>query len=194
MQKFTITTLICLLLMSCGQTGKTNNSQTKGDIPKRNMDKYLEDIFISKYPNYMDNELVRDKATKELKKVVDSLYRKKYLEDIPLKVFKVRKNPHGKGAIVQFYADNKYSEDNLLSNDLGFDIIAFMNEELASTLSENSETKYYVYGHKYNRATQAMVDILVDMTYYSTETLISTASHSNKFNIGNFICEVDSLK
>ena len=39
-----------------------------------------------------------------------------------------------------------------------------------------------------------MADILVGMTYYSTVTEISTLSYSTKFKIGNFICEIDSLK
>jgi hypothetical protein len=192
--RISIATLICLVIISCGQTGTLNNGYATNEIPKRKIDKYLENIFFSKYPNYQDNEMIRDKATIELRKTIDSLYKNKYLEDVPLKIFKIKKNPHGKGAIVQFYADNQYEVDTMLSNELGFDVIGLMSEELASTLSESSDKKYFIYGHNYNRVTQPMADILVGMTYYSTVTEISTLSYSTKFKIGNFICEIDSLK
>ena len=193
--KYLIVIFAAILIMSCNQTGNQNNVQTQSETPKRKIDSILNDIFLVKYPNYEENEMVREKATVALKNAIDSLYDKKYLEGIPLKVFRVRKNPHGPGAIVQFYSDNDNIGDKLLSNQLGFDIIGLMSEELASTLSEKSENKYIVFGHKYKRVDAAMASVLVDMTYYSTKTEISTESYSsNKFKIGNFICEVDSIK
>jgi hypothetical protein len=174
-----------------------NEQQKKKDeniITKRKIDPYLEEIFLKKYANYAVNSLVKTNALKELNKKIDSLYPLKYLEDIPLKIFKIAKNTQGKGAIVQFYTDNDETQSPI-SNQLNFDIIGLMSEEMASNLKEDSYQKYLIKGHNYIRATQEMADLIVAMTYYSTETSIEKESYGiPKFKVGNFICEIDSLE
>lgn len=164
-------------------------------IPKRKLDPFLEEIFIKKFPNFKENDLVKEKALDQLNKKIDSLYPLKYLEDIPLKIFKIQKNKNGKGAIVQFYADNKDETNNILTSDVGFDVIGLMDEKLASTLSANNIQTYYIRGHNYKRMDKTMISVLVDMTYYSPTPEISTELYGiNNINLGNFICEIDSIR
>lgn len=178
-----------MFLLSC------NSNINSRVYCERKIDKYLNNIFKIDYPNYSNNELVRENAKESLKKLIDSVYDKGYFEDIPMKIFKIRKNPYGKNAIIQFYADNWSSEDNRLSSNLGFDIIGLVPESFASELSENNYTTYYIYGSNYKRADHNVTTSLVPMTYYSTEIEIEKTSYSvPKFIIGNFICEIDSLK
>lgn len=163
-------------------------------ISKRKLDPFLEEIFIKKIPNFKENDLVKEKALNELNKKIDSLYPIKYLEDIPLKIFKIKKNTNGKGAIVQFYADNKDETNNILTSDVGFDIIGLMDEKLASTLSESDIQTYYIRGHNYKRLNEKKVYILIDMPYYSPIPEISTETYGIKnINLGSFICEIDSI-
>lgn len=107
----------------------------------RKIDPFLDTIFNIRYPNYRSNEIVREKALKNMIKVIDSLAPKGYLDDIPLKILKVQKNPHGKGALVHFYSHNK-TETELLSDKVQFDLIGLMDEKLGESINENKS--YYV--------------------------------------------------
>ena len=186
--------LIVLTILGCLNDENNSNAIDQNNLKERKIDSVLKYILITKHPNYAGNTLVREKATKDLEAAIDTLYKKKRLEEIPLKVFKVGKNTMGPGAIVQFYADNEKDDDRVLSNKLGFDVIGFADEELAAKLTEGNDKEYYIYGHKYTKATQEMVDLLVDMTFYSVETEVKATSYSTKINIGVFICEIDSIK
>ncbi|HVW12768.1 MAG TPA: hypothetical protein VHB54_03045 [Mucilaginibacter sp.] len=186
--------ILCFLssLLSCDvpQTNQSNITQ----IRLRKIDPILQQLE-KKFPNYKDNQIVRDNAADYLQHKIDSVVPLGYLNDIPLKVFRIGKNPHGKGALVQFYSDNYDSnESTRLSDRLNFDIIGFMNEKLATTLKENG--KYFVYGKKLKRLTETETFLIVNQVYYSPETKISKNAIWDVYNfyVGDLICEVDSVK
>ncbi len=189
--------MVCLLFVSCGPVDSRTEKKTEV-IEKpvfRKMGATVQDIFFVKHTNVATNDLVKEKALKEFMHQVDSLVPLHYLEDIPLKVFAVQKNPHGKGALVQFYTDNELNRDGYPNtNLLGFDIIGFMSEELASTIDDTK--KYYVYAHNYKRLNYAEVSVLVDKMYHGTTPRVSTGTVRDdeiQVIIGNFACEVDSI-
>jgi hypothetical protein len=174
-----------------------NQKKEKKSIPDlRKIDTVLTDIFQNKFPNYMDNALTKDKALTLLTSKIDSLAPLHYLEEIPLKIFKIQKNPHGKGALVQFYTDNiDRPNKNIFSNQLQFDILGFMSEELASTLDEKK--KYFIFGHKYKRLNKTETYIIVNTTYFSPETEISKDAMNSDvytYKVGVFLCEIDSVR
>lgn len=187
--KNTLFLLIIISLSSCNQQQKE-----KVEVEKRKIEPILESV-IKKYPNYTDNTLVRENATKELDKKIDSVLTLGYLNDIPLKVFRIGKNPHGKGALIQFHTDNYDSDKpDILSNRLNFDIIGFMNEKLASTLKEDGT--YYIYGKNLKRLSKTEVFLIVTQVYYSPGTEISKDAIYDvyNYNIGDILTEIDSVK
>jgi len=117
-----------------------------------------------------------------------------YFDDIPLKVFRMGKNPHGKGALVHFYTDNYDTKiPNRLSDKFNFDIIGFMNEDIAKTINEDE--KYYVYGKKFKRLSEDEVFLLVNRVYHSPGTSIGKGLYEvYEFTIGDLMCEIDSVK
>lgn len=186
--------LLCFILFSCNENGLINE-QKVDSINKRKVDVYLDYILKDKYSNYSKNELVRDKATKELNKKFDSLIKVNVLNDIPLKVWKISKNPHGKGALVHLYADNYSSESKMLSDRLGYDVIGFMDVQKATKLLDSK--KYYVTGNKFNRLNETEAFLIVNQLYYSPKVEINRDAIYNdifKFKMGVFMCEIDSIK
>lgn len=181
-----------LSIFSCNSPNNEENSTDKTKY--RKIDPILE-ALISKYPNYIENTIVRENATKELDKKIDSILHLGYLNDIPLRVFKMEKNPLGKGALVQFYTDNyKVNQSNKLSDRLNFDIIGFMDEKLASTLSESGT--YFIYGNKLKRLDETDLFLGDYKVYFSPETAIKedVFFHVYNFNIGDISCQIDSVK
>lgn len=190
--KYIILTLGIFTFLSCNNPNHKNKETDK--IETRKIDPIL-DALTKKYPNYTDNSIVRENATKELDKKIDSLLNLNYLDDIPLKVFRMGKNPHGKGALVQFHTDNYDSDQpNRLSDRLNFDIVGFMDEKLASTLTEDGT--YFIYGKKLKRLNETEVFLIVNQVYYSPGTEISKDAIFDvyNFNIGDVLCEIDSVK
>lgn len=176
-----------LVISSCANS---NNADVKR-VQIRKMDTVLNRI-IEDYPNYETNEIQREKLLKVFIRTIDSLASLNYLNDIPLEVLKIQKNPHGDGAMVQFYANNSTSEGKLLSDQLQFDFIAFMDENEAAKL--NDKHRYYVSGKKIERLTQDMVNILVRVSYNSAEpTIEKTLSDDYIFNAGIFFCQVSKV-
>lgn len=190
--KYIILTIALITILSCNDSNQKDKENTKNEI--RKIDPILSEI-TKKYPNYMDNSIVRENATQELDKKIDSLLNLGYLNDIPLRVFRMGKNPDGKGALVQFYTDNYNSNNpNILSDRLNFDIVGFMDEKLASTLKEDGT--YYVYGKKLKRLNETEVFLIVNQIYYSPETKISKDAIGDvyNFNVGDILCEIDSIR
>jgi hypothetical protein len=190
--KYIILTLALFTIISCNNPNQKNKETD--NIETRKIDPIL-DALTKKYANYTDNTIVRENATKELGEKIDSLLNLNYLDDIPLKVFKMEKNPHKKGALVQFYTLNHDSNrPNRLSDRLNFDIIGFMDEKLASTLKEDGT--YFIYGKKLKRLSKTEVFLIVNQVYYSPGTEISKDPILNtyNFNIGDILCEIDSVK
>src|SRR5690606_8397153 len=113
--------------------------------------------------------------------------------DIPMKILSIQKNPHGKGALVQLYADNLIS-DPILSDQLLFDYLALMEEDEAEKL--NDKESYFVTGKKISRLDEAMVSVLTDKIYNSPIPSVRKGSIYDHFdlNAGVFLCEVDSIK
>jgi hypothetical protein len=180
------------LLTSCNQSKNTENN---GMITKRKTDILLENLE-KKFQNYKENELVREDMRNELDKKIDSVYKLNHLDDIPMKVFRIGKNPHGKGALIHFRTDNfNYENRSLLSDRLNFDIIGFMDEQKASQLKEN-ET-YLIFGKMLERLTRPDVFLIVPQVYYSPETRISRDGIFDEifnYNIGDFLMEIDNVK
>lgn len=161
--------------------------------------------LTKEYPNYKDNSIVRENATKELDKKIDSLLNFNYLDDIPLKVFRMGENPYKtntKGALVQFHTDNYNSDQpNRLSDRLNFDIVGLMDEKLASTLTEGGT--YFIYGKKLKRLSKKEVFLMGNNAYYTSNNAYYTSGTEiskdpifdvYNFNIGVISCEIDSVK
>ena len=190
--RYIILTITLLTFFSCNNTNQKEKESEK--IEKRKIDPIL-DAITKEFPNYTENTIVRENATKELSKKIDSVLNLGYLNDIPLKVFRMGKNPHGKGALVQFQTDNYNSDKpDKLSDRLNFDIIGFMDEKLASTLKEDGT--YFIYGKKLKRLSETEVFLIVNQVYYSPGTKISKDAIYDvyNFNIGDILCEIDSVK
>ncbi len=105
----------------------------------------------------------------------------------------IHKNPGGEGSMVQFYADNSYNPERL-SNQLQFDLIAFMSDEVASTLDDKK--KYAVYGINYQRLDMEDASALIPRLYYGPESGISkdVSRGDPRYSIGTFAGEIDSVK
>lgn len=190
--KYIILTLGFFTILSCNNPNLKNREIEK--IETRKIDPILESL-AKKYPNYTENSIVRENASKELDKKIDSLLNLNYLDDIPLKVYIMGKNPHGKGALVQFYTNNFNSDQpDRLSDRLNFDIVGLMDEKLASTLTEDGT--YFIYGKKLKRLNEKEVFLIVNQVYYSPGTEISKDLIYNvyNFNIGDILCKIDSVK
>jgi hypothetical protein len=191
--KNTFTILILFgLLSSCNQSKNTDNKET---ITKRKTDILLENLE-KKFPNYKENQMVRENMQKELDKKIDSVYKLNYLDDIPMKVFRIGKNPHGKGALIQFHTDNFDSENrSLLSDRLNFDIIGFMDEQKASQLKEDGT--YLISGKMLKRLNETEVFLIVPQVYYSPGTEISKDGIYDEifnYNVGDLLMEIDNAK
>ena len=181
------------ILTSCSQSKKAENIESK--IIKRKIDLLLENLE-KKYPNYKENQIVRDNMQNELDKKIDSVYKLNFLDDIPVKVYSMGKNPHGKGALIQFHTDN-FDTDNrdLLSDRLNFDIIGFMTEEKASQLKEDGT--YLISGKMLKRLNKTEVFLIVPQVYYSPWTEISKDMIYDEifnFNIGDLLMEIENVK
>lgn len=186
MKKIIFTILFLFIIFSC----KENNYELKEDttvIKYSKVDTILNSL-LKKYPNYSENTFVRQKASIELKSKIDSIINLGVFDKIPLKILNIGKNPHGKGALVQFYTETNYSP-KLPSDTFYFDVIGLMDDKLASTINE-SDT-YYIFSKNYKRLNKNEVNILVDRTYYSTDVEIS---EDKKFYVGIYIGVIDSLK
>lgn len=181
------------LLSSCNESKKAEN---KGEnIVKRKTDLILENLE-KKYPNYIENQIVRENMQNELDKKIDSVYKLNFLDDIPVKIFRMGKNPHGNGALIQFHTDN-FNSDNrsLLSDRLNFDIIGFMDEKKASKLKENGT--YLVSGKMLKRLNETEVFLIVPQVFYSPGTEISKDGIYDEifnYNIGDLLMEIDNAK
>lgn len=159
------------------------------------MDIVLENL-MEKYPNYDSNELTRKNMENEFKKIIDSISKMDFYSDIPLKILSIQKNPHGKGAIVQFYTDNAthmYGESDHYSDFLKFDYIALMDEEKAGTLDENQ--KYFISCKKMDQLNETETYIIVSRTYFAPETKIEKSSSGDKYQFyaGVCLCEVNTI-
>ena len=176
---------LALGLLSCQpQKGKPEES------PKKRVEVVLQKIFVKDYPLYAHNGLIQEKAVKSFVRQLDSLVSLHGLEDIPLKVQSIDKNPNGKGAIVQFYSDPYApSSPSNLAGCLGVGFIGLMSEELASRLTTNSTV--LVRGHNYHRASQDQLDLIYSKTYYGAEAKVDGEPN---FNIGTYMVEVEKFK
>jgi hypothetical protein len=163
-------------------------------VEKRKIDTFLETL-TSKYSNYTENSVVRENAAKELDYKIDSIVKLGYLSDIPLKVFRILKNPHGKGALIQFYTENLNTIiPERMSDRLTYDLIGMMDEKIANSIKEDSS--YIIFGKYLKRLNETEVFLLVNQVYYSPRTEINkdVISDVYKFNIGILLYEIDSVK
>lgn len=163
-------------------------SSKKGDPAK--LTSVLSYILKEKYPNYEKNELSQENALNEIIAAVDSLAPLHYLEDIPLEIFRIQKNPHGKGAIVQLYTGRRYLTDTAVIAKLRFEVISLMPDSLAIALDEEKE--YMIRGKKYKRLSDE-VYMIVGQTFFSPTPNVEEYIGIHAFQAGIFMCEVDSM-
>lgn len=187
--KNTIIILFLFTLISCV---KPKDKSVAEDIPERKTEKVLKQIFQKDYPNYLTNDLVKEKALKSLVSKMDSVVKHNGLEEVLLKVSNVTKNPNGKGAIVLFYSIEKEHEDRSFSGKLNFNIIGLMSEKLASRINDHNVYRIKK-AHNYNRVNQDQVSLLYNMTMYSTTPNISKNGNEVSFSIGTYMAEIDEL-
>ena len=135
---------ILISIASCNESQQTQTVFIKPKNDDRNIDKCLTEIFITKYPTFAENELVRQKAFLKFNKKIDSISKINKLEDIPLNIYSISKNPHGKGAIVQFYANEINPTNKSLPIKIIYNVFGLMSEKLASTLSETADRTYFI--------------------------------------------------
>jgi hypothetical protein len=195
MKKIKYSFYLLLFLFGCNDFNQnTNLSDLKNS--QRKIDLELDRIFNQKYPNYQINELVKSNALIEFQNTIDSLVPNHILEDIPLQILKVQKNPNGSGAIVHFYARNfNTSEPKLLSDNVTFDLIGFTSEQIASSLNEKKQ--YFAFGHNHKRLSKEESDLIARITYYSNDIEIEeNYSYRNTYayNLGVYLVELDSIK
>jgi len=177
--------LFTFLLISC-----QSKKESPIEIPKKQVESILQKIFVKDYPLYTHNQLVQDKAIKVFENKIDSLVIINGLEDIPLKILSIDKNPKGKGAIVQFYSDpDEVFNSHNLSRCLQVGFIGLMSEKLATKLTTNS--KVLIRGHNYKRLSQYEVDLFYNQTYYGA---VVKVDGKPTFNAGIFMVEVDKFK
>lgn len=179
-----------LLLFSCHTEGSDQQPDNSNDVINvRKIDPILNEIFINKYPNFKENSIVRDQANLELTHQIDSLVHLGYLDDIPLKVLRIQDLEDESGVLVQFYASNKHSGNELLSSSLEFEIFGLMSREKASTINES--LKYKVSAKNFKRLTNEEAFVLVPNVQYGAKSLIFTSDPRPSFLSGIFLCEVE---
>jgi len=184
---FGLAILFSIAFTSCGDRAPPKKS---AEAVKRRIDPLLENIFITKYPTYASNEIVRGNALKDLLHLADSIAPLNYFSEFPLQVLKIQKNPHGKGALVQWYTNKSYlDKSKLLSDKFNFDLMGFMSESEAAKLNDNA--RYYVFAHNFRRLTATETFVMVNRVYHAPEAEINISN--NYFNAGVFLCEVDSV-
>lgn len=180
-----------MALVSC----ENKQAEVKKERKISDLDSTIIKTFVTDYPEYKSNDLILEKASKSLNKTLDSLAKEKHLEQIPLSVFSIGKNPHGKGAIVMFYTNKHDVSDhnNFFVANLGFDIIGLMDENLAMTV--NKDNKYYISGKKYKRLNEKETYFLVSRSFHSPEFNISPRNYGGaEVKLGVFSCEIDSIR
>ena len=198
MRKYIVAILIIttiIFLFSCNEQRNKKSTENIPEIKQTEIELILNQIFLNKFPNFADNDIVRQKAFKEFNGKVDSLIKAKEFIDIPLRIYSIGTNPNGKGAIVQLYADEYEPANKAIPIKIIYNVIGFMNEDKASRLSENSNQTYSLVGHNYKRATETMTTILTSSNKYPTEQkILDRILDTYYINLGTFICEVDAIK
>ena len=161
-------------------------------VARRRIDPLL-DSLVAKYPNYDENELVREKMAQELDAIIDTAYNKGYLDDIPFQILSIEKNTDGHGVMVEFYSDNFDHTRSLLSDKLAFDVLGLMSEELAATLEDKKS--YILHGNELARLDAGQIRLLSIQSYFGSATEMSydpVWKHYD-FNIGHITTQVDSV-
>lgn len=195
MIKKTLILFSILSIISCQPRDAANADMHHGFIiKKKRFDSILDEILKVTYPTYSSNDLIEAKAIKELSSRIDSAGKLNLFNEFPLEVLRVRKNPNGKGAIVHLYVDMPYkSNQALLSNSTGFDIIGLMDEKRAESIDDKS---VYLIKGKYKKSlTELEKSALTAQTMFSTN--VSFLKHSDDditINLGVFLYEIDSLQ
>lgn len=164
-----------------------NKNKSDGIKPEnRSKLSYVIEDLENKNPTYRDNQLVRTNMIKELEVKIDSVSKLDFFTDIPLKVRSIKKNPHGKGALVQLYSDNY--------NGLNFDIIGFADIDKAALIKENE--KYLIKGNVLKKLNNTETYLIVPETFYPPEIDIKKDDNNEffyDFNLGVFLMEINDF-
>ena len=187
------TVILFIFFSSCYQNTQNGNQKKEEDvqiiIPKK-IDQVFGEVFMEEYPTFQENNFSKELALESVLEKFDSLRNKGLLNDIPLKIWYVMKNPYGPGAWIHlhtFSASNKS-----LSDKTNFDLVAFISEEEASKVKEGDF--YYVYGKNFNRIDKIQVEILMSKVFYQDEPeIISSTEVFYELRLGVILCEADSL-
>ena len=136
-----------------------------------------------------DNSLVREEISIKIDKSLDSLFNSIKISNLDYQLLYVKKNPHGKGALVHFYYDGQYENIGI-----GYDILGFMSEELAKKIIKDE--KYFLYFKNLKRLDKNEVSLLTNYTFFDSKASINEGNYNYRclFNLGNFICEIDSVQ
>lgn len=185
MKKITLLLLIGFGLISC----RKDFSNTP--IPEEKVLKIdvLLNKIIDKYPNFNTNDLVKNEALSTLEIKIDSVTPLNYFEEIPLNVTSIIKNPHGKGFLISFYADESVGMN--LSNYMHYNLIGFSDEKTAKSI--NTEKKYLING-KFNKISKIQAQIINADYHYKNDYDIIGDAISPNFYFGSMICEIKSIK
>ncbi|MFD0701772.1 hypothetical protein [Myroides pelagicus] len=164
----------------------------------RKIDTLLNIVFKDSFPNFIDNELNRNNALKLLERKKDSVIENNVLDDMPLEVFRVFKNPAGDGAIVHLvkkptteHYDFYQQRDTILSDFITFDLLVGMPENKASELTKGQ--MFLVKNKKHPIDINAIVDVFTNQTYYENELYIEHSMKKLNINYGILFTEADSL-
>lgn len=187
---FQLIVLVFVLVISCEQ--KSVNEAPAVIIEPKAIDSILEKVFLNDFPSYGENTLARELALESLLAKVDSTMPLGYFNDIPMKVWYVKKNPFGEGAMIHFFTTNEQNSKDLLSSRLNFDLVGFFDEKKASTIKEN-ET-YFIRGKNFNRIDATQVDIVLEKVKFKKEPELTRSTNQDyTFNLGTILFEIDSL-
>lgn len=182
-----ISSIIVFIIAIIVVVNKSNKSESN-QINSREikLDKIKNDLE-DKYSNYSSNHMIKDDMTKELEVKIDSVYKLGYLNDVPMKVRMIERNPHGKGALIQFHSDN--------FRGFNFDIIGFTDADKAALLHESE--KYILSGKILERLNETEASLIIPRTFYSTQISIKPTDERKFFynyNLGVFLMEIDKAE
>lgn len=182
---------LAFLIFSCQEKEVTKEEYRK-------IDPLLNIAFKDSFSNFIGNDLVFNNAFKFLESKKDSIIENNILDDMPLEIFKVFKNPKAEGAIIHFikhpttkYYNFNQRRDTIFSDFVTFDLLAAIPENQAKDLSKGQ--MFYVKSKKHFIDISPISDLFTNQTYYQRKFHIEHSRDEISINYGILFTEVDSL-
>jgi hypothetical protein len=184
---------LILFIFSFGCHQNTQNQKKEQNVQiivPNKIDEVFGEVFMEEYPTFQENNLTKELALESVLEKFDSLKNKGLLNDFPLKIWYVMKNPYGEGALIHLHTFS--TSNKLLSDKTNFDLVAFISEEEASKVKEGEF--YYVYGKNFNRIDKIQVGMILSKVFHQDEPeIISSTEEFYELRLGVILCEADSL-